>query len=114
MTSYDKVLAARDINRPTAKMYIDKIIEDFNELHGDRNCGDDAAIITGIGKLNSITVTVVGIEKGVDTKDKIKHNFSPKINNQYIITYKKHFVSIFIITYHVYVIWDTAQSFSRF
>ena len=46
MTSYDKVLAARNINRPTATEYIDKMINNFVELHGDRNIGDDAAIIT--------------------------------------------------------------------
>lgn len=75
MRSYDKVLQARSNNRPTAAEYIDTIITDFCEMHGDRKFGDDAAIISGIGYLGNMPVTVVGIEKGKDTEDKIKHNF---------------------------------------
>ena len=75
MTSYDRVLAARSSDRPTAAEYINSIITDFCEMHGDRKFGDDAAIITGIGYLGKMPVTVVGIEKGIDTEDKVKHNF---------------------------------------
>ena len=75
MTSYDRVLAARSKDRPTSIEYIDSIIYNFMEMHGDRRFGDDSAIITGIGMLGETPVTVVGIEKGIDTEDKIKHNF---------------------------------------
>lgn len=75
MRSYDKVIEARSNNRPTAAEYINTIISDFSEMHGDRKFGDDAAIVTGIGYLGNMPVTVVGIEKGIDTEDKIKHNF---------------------------------------
>ncbi|MBE5936301.1 MAG: acetyl-CoA carboxylase carboxyltransferase subunit alpha [Lachnospiraceae bacterium] len=75
MTSYEKVLASRGKNRLTAISYIENLITDFVELHGDRRYGDDSAIITGLGLLGGKPVTVVGIEKGTETAEKIKHNF---------------------------------------
>ncbi len=75
LTPYDIVTMSRDKNRPTAVRYINGIVEGFIELKGDRGFADDAAIVGGIGRICGMPVTVIGIEKGVDTADKIKHNF---------------------------------------
>lgn len=75
MTNYDRVLLARAKERPTAKDYIHNLISNFMEMHGDRRYGDDLAVISGIGMINKIPVTIVGIEKGHDTKEKIECNF---------------------------------------
>ncbi|MDY0278466.1 MAG: carboxyl transferase domain-containing protein, partial [Acholeplasma sp.] len=75
MSAWDKVLLARNQNRPTAKQLIDFIFTDFIELHGDRLIGDDKAIIGGVGCLDGIPVTVIAHEKGVTTEEKIKRNF---------------------------------------
>lgn len=75
MKAIDKVYSARDKNRATSNVYINKIFTDFTELHGDRKFGDDRAIIGGIAMLYDIPVTVIGIEKGIDTKEKVMRNF---------------------------------------
>ena len=75
MDAYDKVKLSRAKGRPTATAYIQNLFEDFIELHGDRRYADDPAVIGGIGLLNGRPVTVIGIEKGVDTMDKIHRNF---------------------------------------
>ncbi|WP_128894691.1 acetyl-CoA carboxylase carboxyl transferase subunit alpha [Longirhabdus pacifica] len=66
---------ARHAMRPTSLAYIHEILDSFIELHGDRLYGDDLAIVGGIGKVNGIPVTVVGHQKGKDTKDNIARNF---------------------------------------
>lgn len=75
LTPWQKVKMARLQSRPTSKDYINRVIEDFVELHGDRYYGDDSAIIGGIGKFNGIPVTVIGHQKGKETKENIKRNF---------------------------------------
>lgn len=75
MRAYECVQASRSAGRPTAKAYIDGMIDNFIEMHGDRRFGDDTAVISGIGSLSGMPVTVIGIEKGTDTADKLKHNF---------------------------------------
>lgn len=75
LTPYDIVCMSRDKNRPTAVKYIRNMIDGFIEFKGDRGFADDPAIVGGIGKICGMPVTVIGIEKGVDTADKIKHNF---------------------------------------
>lgn len=75
LSASEKLLIARHAQRPTTLDYVQEIIDDFIELHGDRLYGDDLAIIGGIGKLNEIPVTVVGHQKGKDTKDNIARNF---------------------------------------
>ncbi|MDF2536564.1 MAG: acetyl-CoA carboxylase, carboxyl transferase, alpha subunit, partial [Bacillales bacterium] len=75
MSSFNRVKAARAKGRPTGLDYIKKIIEEFTELHGDRRFGDDSAVIGGIGFLGGMPVTVIALEKGSDTKDKVKRNF---------------------------------------
>ena len=56
--------------RPTALEYIDRLTKNFYELHGDRLYGDDKSIIGGIAMFGKQPVTVVGLQKGMDTKDK--------------------------------------------
>ena len=75
MNAYEKVLKSREKGRPTAVKYIGSIVENFIELHGDRRFSDDKAIIGGIGTISGMPVTVIGIEKGDGTADKIAHNF---------------------------------------
>jgi acetyl-CoA carboxylase carboxyl transferase subunit alpha len=75
LTASQKMQIARHPMRPTTLDYIQSVFSDFIELHGDRLYGDDLAIIGGIAKLNGIPVTVVGHQKGKDTKDNIARNF---------------------------------------
>ncbi|MBN2908993.1 acetyl-CoA carboxylase carboxyltransferase subunit alpha [Polycladomyces sp. WAk] len=75
LTPWQKVQIARHPSRPTTLDYIRRIFTDFVELHGDRLYGDDPAIVGGIAKLNGRPVTVIGHERGKDTKDKIARNF---------------------------------------
>lgn len=75
MNAYEIVLKSREKGRPTAVRYIEKLTEGFIELHGDRRFADDAAVVGGIGTICGKPVTVIGIEKGADTADKIAHNF---------------------------------------
>ncbi|MDD3212345.1 MAG: acetyl-CoA carboxylase carboxyltransferase subunit alpha [Eubacteriales bacterium] len=74
-TAYERVQAARRKGRPTTKFYIDQMFTDFLEMHGDRRYADDPAIIAGIARLDGLPVTVIGIEKGVDTEEKVRRNF---------------------------------------
>jgi len=74
-TAYERVQAARRKGRPTAMFYIDRLFTDFLELHGDRRYADDPAVVAGVGRLDGRPVTVIGIEKGVDTEEKIARNF---------------------------------------
>ena len=75
MRDYDIVLGARSDNRYTAVDYMNAVIGDFIEFHGDRYFGDDGAVIAGIGMIKDMPVTVIGIEKGKNTEDRIAHNF---------------------------------------
>jgi acetyl-CoA carboxylase carboxyl transferase subunit alpha len=75
MDAYEKVKLSRAKGRPTAVQYIQHIFDDFIELHGDRRYADDAAIVGGVAWLGEIPVTVIGIEKGVDTMEKVRRNF---------------------------------------
>lgn len=75
MTAYDRVQAARAKGRPTAMSFIERIFDDFVEMHGDRRYADDQAIVAGIALLEDQPVTVIGIEKGRDTADRVRRNF---------------------------------------
>ncbi len=75
MEDYEIVLGARSDKHMTAVDYIDGLITEFTEFHGDRYFGDDCAVIAGIGYLGDMPVTVIGIEKGKNTEDRILHNF---------------------------------------
>ena len=76
MSAYDKVQAARDSKRLTAVDYISRMFgSSFIELHGDRRFGDDKAIVGGLAMLYDQPVTVIGIEKGRTTKERMSRNF---------------------------------------
>ncbi|MEO0096667.1 MAG: acetyl-CoA carboxylase carboxyltransferase subunit alpha [candidate division WOR-3 bacterium] len=75
ITPWQRVLLARHPQRPYALDYIERITEDFIELHGDRRFGDDLAIVGGLGKIEDINCVIVGHQKGRDTKEKLKRNF---------------------------------------
>jgi len=75
LTAPQKMQIARLAGRPTTLDYIQRIFTDFLELHGDRLFGDDLAIVGGIARLEGIPVTVVGHQKGKDTKENILRNF---------------------------------------
>jgi acetyl-CoA carboxylase carboxyl transferase subunit alpha len=75
LSAADKIQIARHPSRPTTLDYVAAIFTDFIELHGDRLFGDDLAIVGGIAKLNGVPVTVIGHQKGKDTKDNIARNF---------------------------------------
>ncbi|MFO7262772.1 MAG: acetyl-CoA carboxylase carboxyltransferase subunit alpha [Bacillaceae bacterium G1] len=72
---WQKMQLARHTARPTTKDYIERLFTSFVELHGDRLYGDDPAIIGGIGKFEGRPVTVIGHQKGKDTKENIARNF---------------------------------------
>jgi len=75
LTPWQITQMARHPQRPYTLDYIHRIISDFEELHGDRTYGDDAALMTGIGRLNGRPVMVIGHQKGRDTKEKVTRNF---------------------------------------
>ena len=75
ITAYERVQAARNGKRPMGAYYIEHMIDDFVELHGDRRFGDDAAIIGGIGYINHIPVTVIAMERGDTIEERMKRNF---------------------------------------
>ncbi len=75
LTPWQRVQIARHPERPTTLDYIKHICTDFLELHGDRVFGDDPAIVGGIAKLDGQPITVIGHQKGKDTKDNIARNF---------------------------------------
>ena len=75
MEAYNLVAAARAKGRPTGSDFIEHIFEGFVELHGDRRFADDKAIVAGVAMLNDMPVTVIAIDRGKDTKEKIKRNF---------------------------------------
>ena len=75
ISAWDRVKIARMLDRPKALDYINGIFEDFIELHGDRNFADDKSIVGGIARLNGKSVTVVGEQKGKNTKENIERNF---------------------------------------
>ncbi len=75
LTPWDIVRVARHPQRPYCLDYINRIFDDFDELHGDREFSDDAAIVSGIARLNGISVIVIGQEKGRSVNDKVKRNF---------------------------------------
>ena len=75
LTAWDRVQISRKIDRPSGSDYIEALFTDFMEFHGDRNYGDDKAIIGGIAKFHEKPVTVIVQEKGTNTKENIAHNF---------------------------------------
>ncbi|MBA4537108.1 acetyl-CoA carboxylase carboxyl transferase subunit alpha [Bacillus aquiflavi] len=72
---WDRFQIARHTNRPTTLDYISYLFNDFFECHGDRTFRDDEAIVGGIGKYHGLPVTVIGHQRGRDTKENIRRNF---------------------------------------
>ncbi|WP_071396009.1 acetyl-CoA carboxylase carboxyl transferase subunit alpha [Bacillus tuaregi] len=72
---WDRVQIARHAGRPTTLDYISLLFTDFFECHGDRTFGDDEAIVGGIAKFQGHPITVIGHQRGKDTKENIRRNF---------------------------------------
>lgn len=72
---WQRVQMVRHAKRPTTLDYIERLCDDFTELHGDRTFRDDPAIVGGIGLLSGRPVTIIGPQKGRDTKENIHRNF---------------------------------------
>ena len=75
LSRWQRVQLARAAGRPTALDYIAHIFTDYQELHGDRAYGEDAAIVGGLARLEGRAVVVIGQQKGRDTKENIARNF---------------------------------------
>ncbi|MCX5638710.1 MAG: acetyl-CoA carboxylase carboxyltransferase subunit alpha [Planctomycetota bacterium] len=75
LTAWQTVQVARHPNRPILTDYLNLMVKDFCELHGDRCFGDDRAIITGLGQIGREKVLVIGQNKGKNTKERIACNF---------------------------------------
>ncbi len=75
LSPWQKVQLSRHPNRPYSLDYIERLITDFVELHGDRRFGDDPAIVSGLGRFRGRSVVVVGHQKGRSTKEKVTRNF---------------------------------------
>ena len=75
LTAWERVQLSRKTDRPSGSDYIEALFTDFMEFHGDRNYGDDRAVIGGIAKFHGRPVTVIVQEKGTNTKENIAHNF---------------------------------------
>src|SRR5262245_62840200 len=66
---------ARHQDRPYTLDYVERMLDDVFELHGDRGRADDHAIVTGLGKLDGRTIALVGHQKGRDLKERTSRNF---------------------------------------
>ncbi|MGX1263449.1 acetyl-CoA carboxylase carboxyl transferase subunit alpha [Rossellomorea marisflavi] len=75
MKPWERVQVARHPNRPTTLDYIENLFSDFMEMHGDRTYGDDEAIVSGVGRFHGVPVTIIGHQRGKDTKENIRRNF---------------------------------------
>lgn len=74
-TAWQKTELARHPQRPQSLDYIERIFNDFSEIHGDRSFGDDAAIITGMARFHGDEVLIVATQKGRDMKQRVFRNF---------------------------------------
>ncbi|OUP17818.1 acetyl-CoA carboxylase carboxyl transferase subunit beta [Lachnoclostridium sp. An196] len=73
--AWERVQAARSAERPTSLDYIEHLFDGFMELHGDRAFRDDGSIVGGIASFHGLPVTVIGQQKGKNTKENISRNF---------------------------------------
>src|ERR1041385_5484794 len=69
------VEAARNPDRPYTLDYVERLFEDWFELHGDRAHGDDAALVAGLGRFRGRTIVLLGNQKGRDVKERTRRNF---------------------------------------
>jgi acetyl-CoA carboxylase carboxyl transferase subunit alpha len=75
LTPFQRVMMARHPKRPTTLDYISMLLDEFDEFHGDRTYRDDGAIVGGVGTFEGTPVTVIGPQKGRDTKENLARNF---------------------------------------
>jgi acetyl-CoA carboxylase carboxyl transferase subunit alpha len=75
LTPMQKVQLSRHPSRPYSQDYIERMFEDFVELHGDRRFADDPAIIAGLGRYHGRSVAIIGHRKGRTTKENMQRNF---------------------------------------
>lgn len=74
-SAWERVQLSRASDRATALDYVEHLFTDFLELSGDRLFGDDKAVVGGVGFFQGVPVTVIGIQKGRNTKENIERNF---------------------------------------
>jgi acetyl-CoA carboxylase carboxyl transferase subunit alpha len=72
---WQAVELARHQDRPYTLDYVERVFDDFVELHGDRSLGDDAAVVAGLGRFDGRTVALVGHQKGRDIRERTQRNF---------------------------------------
>jgi acetyl-CoA carboxylase carboxyl transferase subunit alpha len=75
LNAYQRVRLSRHLDRPFTLDYVNRLISEFYEIHGDRLYRDDAAVVGGIGRFNGQPIAVVGHQRGRSTADRIKRNF---------------------------------------
>ena len=75
LTPWQKVQLSRHPARPYTLDYIERLVVDFVELHGDRRFADDPAVVGGFGTFDGVPVLVIGHQKGRSTKEKVRRNF---------------------------------------
>jgi len=75
LTPWQIAQVARHPQRPYTLDYIERILTDFNELHGDRAFADDPAIVSGLARLGTKSVAIIGHQKGRDIKERIRRNY---------------------------------------
>jgi acetyl-CoA carboxylase carboxyl transferase subunit alpha len=75
LSPWQKVQISRHANRPYTLDYIEAMLTDFVEMHGDRGFADDPAIVSGMARLDGMPVVVIGHQKGRTTKDRVFRNF---------------------------------------
>ncbi len=80
---WNAVLLARHQERPYTLDYVERILDDFVELHGDRCNADDAALVTGLGRFRGRTVALVGHQKGRDIHERTRRNFGMALPEGY-------------------------------
>jgi acetyl-CoA carboxylase carboxyl transferase subunit alpha len=75
LTPWQKVQVARHPDRPHFTDYVERLVDDFSPLAGDRAYGEDTAVIGGLGRFRGYSAMIIGHEKGHDTESRVKHNF---------------------------------------
>src|SRR5438445_13550732 len=74
-TAFERVQLARHPDRPHTLDFIERLFEDFTEIHGDRRFADDSAIVCGFARCHGMNAVIVGHQKGRDTKQRQFRNF---------------------------------------
>ena len=74
-SAFDRVLLARHADRPYTLDFVERLFEDFVEVHGDKRFAEDPAIVCGLARFHGLPVVVVGHQKGRDTKQRSYRNF---------------------------------------